>query len=324
MITRSLTVRRWLIAAATTLGMLATGSALAIENLKMMVPAGPGGGWDQTGRALESAMKANNIVKSVQIENKGGAAGTIGLAQFVNSDKGNPNALIVGGAVMVGGIITNKAPVSLSQVTPIARLTGEYEVVVVPADSKFKTLKDLVAQLKKDPGSVSWGGGSKGGVDHILAALIAKDAGVDPAKVNYIAYAGGGEATAAILGGHVSAGVSGWGEFEAQIAAGKMRALGISSDKRVAGINVPTLKEQGVNVELANWRAVFAAPGISAAQRKDMVAAVEKTVKSKEWQETLKTKNWMGLYLAGDDFSKYIVSEEKRIGDILAGLGLAK
>jgi putative tricarboxylic transport membrane protein len=320
----STAIRRNLISIAAATGVFACASALAIDNLKMMVPAGPGGGWDQTGRALESAMKANNIVKSVQIENKGGAAGTIGLAQFVNSDKGNPNALIIGGAVMVGGIITNKAPVTLSQVTPIARLTGEYEVVVVPADSKFKTMKDLVAQLKKDPGSVSWGGGSKGGVDHILAALIAKDAGVDPAKVNYIAYAGGGEATAAILGGHVSAGISGYGEFEAQIAAGKMRALGISSDKRVAGIDVPTLKEQGVNVELANWRAVFAAPGISDAQRKDIIAAVEKTVKSKEWQETLKTKNWMGLYLAGDDFSKYIVSEEKRIGDILASLGLAK
>lgn len=324
MITRGMSVRRWFIAAAAMLGVLVSGTALAIENLKMMVPAGPGGGWDQTGRALESAMKANNIVKSVQIENKGGAAGTIGLAQFVNSDKGNPNALIVGGAVMVGGIITNKAPVSLSQVTPIARLTGEYEVIVVPADSKFKTMKDLVAQLKKDPGSVSWGGGSKGGVDHILAALIAKEAGVDPSKINYIAYAGGGEATAAILGGHVSAGVSGWGEFEGQIQAGKMRALAISSDKRLPGIDAPTLKEQGINVELANWRAVFAAPGISAAQRKEMVAAVEKTVKSKEWQATLKQKNWMGLYLAGDDFSKYIVSEEKRIGDILAGLGLAK
>jgi putative tricarboxylic transport membrane protein len=306
------------------LGMLVSGPVLAVENLKMMVPANPGGGWDQTGRALEAAMKANNIVKSVQIENKGGAAGTIGLAQFVNSDKGNANALMVGGAVMVGGIITNKSPVTLSQVTPIARLTGEYEVVVVPADSKFKTMKDLVAQLKKDPGSVSWGGGSKGGVDHILAALIAKDQGVDPAKINYIAYAGGGEATAAILGGHVAAGISGYGEFEAQITAGKMRAIAISSDKRVPGINVPTLKEQGINVELANWRAVFAAPGIDTAQRKDIIATIEKTVNTKEWRETLKSKNWMSLYLAGDDFSKYVAAEEKRIGDILVSLGLAK
>jgi len=321
---RRKTFSRWLAVLAAASGVLAATPALALDNLKMMVPAAPGGGWDQTGRALEAAMKANNIVKSVQIENKGGAAGTIGLAQFVNTNKGNANALMVGGAVMVGGIITNKAPVTLSKVTPIARLTGEYEVIVVPADSKLKTMKELVAQLKQNPGSVSWGGGSKGGVDHILAALIAKDVGVDPTKINYIAYAGGGEATAAILGGHVTAGVSGWGEFEGQIQAGKMRALAISSDKRVSGIDVPTLKEQGINVELANWRAVFGAPGISDKGKKDLIAAVEKTVKTKEWQETLKQKNWMGLYLAGDEFAKFIAAEEKRIGDILVSVGLAK
>jgi putative tricarboxylic transport membrane protein len=315
---------RWLVTLAAAGAVLAASPVSALDNLKIMVPAAPGGGWDQTARALEAAMKSDNIVKSVQIENKGGAAGTIGLAQFVNTDKGNANAMIVGGAVMVGGIITNKAPVTLSKVTPIARLTGEYEVIVVPADSKLKSMKDLVAQLKKDPGSVSWGGGSKGGVDHILAALIAKDVGVDPTKINYIAYAGGGEATAAILGGHVTAGVSGWGEFEGQIQAGKMRALAVSSDKRLPGIDVPTLKEQGVNVELANWRAVFGAPGISDQGRKELIAAVEKTVKTKAWQETLKQKNWMGLYMAGDDFAKYIVAEEKRIGDILASVGLAK
>ena len=321
---RRKTFSRWLAVLAAASGVLAATPALALDNLKMMVPAAPGGGWDQTGRALEAAMKANNIVKSVQIENKGGAAGTIGLAQFVNTNKGNANALMVGGAVMVGGIITNKAPVTLSKVTPIARLTGEYEVIVVPADSKLKTMKELVAQLKQNPGSVSWGGGSKGGVDHILAALIAKDVGVDPTKINYIAYAGGGEATAAILGGHVTAGVSGWGEFEGQIQAGKMRALAISSDKRVSGIDVPTLKEQGINVELANWRAVFGAPGISDKGKKDLIAAVEKTVKTKEWQETLKQKNWMGLYLAGDEFAKFIAAEEKRISDILVSVGLAK
>ncbi len=298
--------------------------AVAIDTLKIMVPANAGGGWDQTGRALETAMKSGKIVQHITIENKGGAAGTIGLAQFVNNAKGNPNAIIVGGAVMVGGIITNKSPVTLKDVTPIARLTGEYDVIVVPADSPIKTMKDLVAQLKKDPGSVAWGGGSKGGVDHILAALIAQDAGIDPSKVNYIAYAGGGEAIAAIVGGHVTAGVSGWGEFEGQINAGKLRPLAVSSEKRIPGINVPTLKEQGINVELANWRGVFAAPGLSDAQRKELLTTIEKTAKSKEWQETLKQKNWIDLYLAGDDFGKYVVSEEARLGKILTSLGLAK
>jgi len=246
------TTRRALACTAIAAGLLATGEAVAIDSLKILVPAAPGGGWDQTGRALQAAMQSDNIVSKITVDNKGGAGGTIGLAQFVSSSKGDPNTLMMGGMVMVGAIITNKSPVNLSQVTPIARLTGEYQVVVVPGTSKVQSLKELVAQFKANPGGVAWGGGSAGGSDHILAGLIAQAAGVDPGKVNYIAYAGGGEAQAAIMGGHVAAGISGYGEFAGQIKSGKLRALGISSDKRVPGIDIPTLKEQGVDVEMVN------------------------------------------------------------------------
>ena len=215
-------------AALSGFALVACGDALAIDSLKILVPAAPGGGWDQTGRALQAALQSDGIVKKITVDNKGGAGGTIGIAQFVSSSKGDPNALMMGGMVMVGAIITNKSPVNLSQVTPIARLTGEYEVVVVPGTSKIQSLKELVAQFKANPGSVAWGGGSAGGTDHILAGMIAQASGVEPAKVNYIAYAGGGEAQAAIMGGHVAAGISGYGEFAAQIKSGKLRALGIS------------------------------------------------------------------------------------------------
>ena len=176
-------------------------AVLAQPSLKMMIPANPGGGWDQTGRNLAAAMQSAKLVSGVQFDNKGGAAGTIGLAQFVNSAKGDPNAVMIGGMVMVGGIILNKSPVNLSQVTPIARLTSEWEVIVVPANSPHKTMADLVKAFKADPGKVSWGGGSAGGTDHILIGLIAKEVGVEPAKVNYVPFKGGGEAIAAILGG---------------------------------------------------------------------------------------------------------------------------
>ena len=208
---------------------LAAGALGAQPALKMMIPANPGGGWDQTGRNLAAAMQSAKLVSGVQFDNKGGAAGTIGLAQFVNSAKGDPNAVMIGGMVMVGGIILNKSPVNLSQVTPIARLTSEWEVVVVPAQSPHKTMADLVKALKENPGKVSWGGGSAGGTDHILVGMIAKEVGVNPGKVNYVAFKGGGEAVAAILGGHVTAGVSGVGEFAEQIKAGKMRALAVSA-----------------------------------------------------------------------------------------------
>jgi putative tricarboxylic transport membrane protein len=294
---------------------------LAVDSVKMLVPANPGGGWDTTGRELGKAMTSSGAVKNVQYDNKGGAAGTIGLAQFVNSAKGDPNALMMGGMVMVGGIIQNKSAVNLSQVTPIARLTSEYEVIVVPANGP-KTLKELLDKFKANPGSVSWGGGSAGGTDHILAGLIAKAVGVEPAKVNYVPFKGGGEAVSAIIGGHVTAGVSGLSEFAQHIKSGKMRALAVSSPKAMEGI--ASLKEQGVDVELANWRGIWAAPGIDKKQRDELIAAVDKAVKSPAWQETLKKQDWENFWLAGDAFGKYVEEENKRLGGILGELALGK
>ena len=295
--------------------------ALAVDSVKMLIPANPGGGWDTTGRELGKALTASGAVKNIQYDNKGGAAGAIGIAQFVNSAKGDPNALMMGGMVMVGGLIQNKSPVTIDQVTPVARLTSEYEVIVVPTSGP-KTLKELLDKFKANPGSVSWGGGSAGGTDHILAGMIAKDVGVEPSKVNYVPFKGGGEAVSAIIGGHVTAGVSGLSEFSQHIKSGKMRALAVSSPKAIDGI--PSLKEQGVNVELANWRGIFGAPGITKAQRDELIQAVEKAVKSKEWKETLKRQEWDDYYLSGDAYGQYIASENKRIGDILGSLSLGK
>jgi len=297
-------------------------SAAAIDNLKVMVPANPGGGWDSTGRALAAAMQSAGSAKSVQIDNKGGAAGTIGLAQFVNSAKGDASAVMIGGMVMVGGIIQNKSAVDLSQVTPLARLTEEYLVVVVPASSPHKTMSELVAAFKAKPGSIAWGGGSAGGSDHILAGLIAQSAGVEASRVNYVPFKGGGEAVAAIIGGHVAAGISGVSEFAQHIQSGKMRALAVSSPMKQAGI--PTLKEQGIDVVLGNWRGIFGAPGITTAQRDALIKAIEAGVKSKAWEEALKKNEWQNTWLAGDDYKKFLDADTKRIGDILAGLGLGK
>jgi putative tricarboxylic transport membrane protein len=298
--------------------------ALALDSMKMMIPANPGGGWDGTGRELAKAMQAAGQVKNVQFDNKGGAGGTIGLAQFVNSSKGDPNATMMTGFVMVGGIVLNKSAVNLTQVTPIARLISEYEVIVVPASSPYKTLKDLVEAFKKDPGSISWGGGSAGGVDHVLAGMLAQSVGIEGSKVNYVPFKGGGEAVAAIIGGHVKAGISGYGEFAQHIQSGKMRALGISSEKRLAGVNIPTIKEQGYDVVLANWRGIVGAPGITRAQRDELIKAVEATVKSKAWQDTLKKQEWDDYYLPGDAFAAFIESENKRLGTVLGGLSLGK
>jgi putative tricarboxylic transport membrane protein len=303
---------------------LSSPQAQAIDTLKMMVPANAGGGWDQTGRNLASAMQSANLVKKVTIDNKGGAGGTIGLAQFVNSAKGDPNAVMIAGMVMVGAIAMNNSPVNLTMVTPIARLTGEYEVLVVPAGSPLKDAKDLLAKFKANPGSVSWGGGSAGGADHILAAMMAKTVGIDGSKVNYIPSAGGGEGTGAVLGGHVTVGIAGYGEYAQLIHAGKLRALGISSDRRLPGVNVPTLKEQGIDVELMNWRGIFGAPGLTAEQRSALVKLVGDAVRSPAWQETLKKMDWVNLYLPGDEFAAAVGEETKKVTAIIGDIGLAK
>ena len=306
-----------------TLGLAMFGSlASAQPALKMMIPANPGGGWDQTGRSLASAMQSAKLVSGVQFDNKGGAAGTIGLSQFVNSAKGDPNAVMIGGMVMVGGIILGKSPVNLSQVTPIARLTSEWEVIVVPASSPHKTMGDLVKAFKADPGKVSWGGGSAGGTDHILIGLIAKEVGVAPAKINYVAFKGGGEAVAAILGGHVTAGVSGVGEFAEHVKAGKMRALGVSSPSKFDGI--PSFKEQKINVVLGNWRGIFGAPGITLQQRDNLVKLVRTATETPAWKGTLEKMGWTSEFLGGEQYKKFLDEDTKRIAAIIESLGLKK
>lgn len=297
-------------------------SAQAIDTLKLFVPANPGGGWDQTARSMEQALKASGAIKTAAVTNKGGAGGAVGLPEFVNQWKGQGNALMVAGMVMVGALLTNKSPVKLTQTVPIAKLTEETEVVVVPAASPHKDMKSLAAAMKADIGKVSIAGGSAGGTDHILAGLIAKAMGADPKKVAYVAYAGGGPATAAILGNQVAAGISGWGEFAEQIKAGKMRALAISSAKRIPGIDAPTLMEQGIQVELVNWRGVFAPPGVSDADKKAMVDLVTKMAGSAEWKDICEKRDWTQSLVTGDAYAKYIADETNRIEAVLKDLGL--
>lgn len=318
-----------LAAAATALalagGVLSASPAHAqLAELKLMAPASPGGGWDQTARSMQQALVTSGAVRSVQVTNVTGAGGTIGLAQLISSAKGDGNQLMVMGYVMVGAILTNKSPVTLEQVTPIARLTEETEAIVVPTASPLKTVQDLAAAIKANPGKVTWAGGSAGGVDHIAAALFAQAAGADPAKINYIPFSGGGEALAAVLGGKVTAGISGYGEFESQVKAGKLRVLAVTAPARVEGVDAPTLTEAGIALKITNWRGVVAPPGLTPEQRKALIDVVEKMAKSPAWQDILKQKGWDDALLTGDAFSTLLKEETARTADVLKSVGLVK
>ncbi|HZY69061.1 MAG TPA: tripartite tricarboxylate transporter substrate binding protein [Devosia sp.] len=303
---------------------LAGAAHAQVNELKIMAPAAPGGGWDQTARSLQEAMTAEGVSGNVQVVNVPGAGGTIGLAQFAQEANGDPTRLMVGGYVMVGAILTNNAPVNLDAVTPIARLTGEYEVIVVPAASPLQSLADLTAQLKADPGSVSWAGGSAGGTDHITAGLFAKTVGADPKSVNYIAFSGGGEALAAVLGNQVTVGISGYGEFQAQVEAGALRVLGVSAPERIEIVDAPTFTEGGVDLVVQNWRGIWAGPGLSPEQVTTIIADVEKTVNSASWQKILADKGWINTWLAGDEFRTQLATEVESTTAILREIGLVQ
>jgi putative tricarboxylic transport membrane protein len=307
-------------------GVLALASASAAaqpahQHLRLIAPAAPGGGWDQTARAMQAVLQAAGLVRTSSVENIPGAAGTIGLARFVSAERGNGDVLMLSGLIMLGAVVTHQSPVTLREVTPIARLLGEWEVIVVPSASPFQSLADLVAAFRARPESISWGGGSAGGTDQILAGLFADAVGVTPNRVNYIAFSGGGESLSAILGGQVSVGVNGLAELAPHIEAGTVRALAISSGERLPGLDVPTFREQGVDVEIENWRSVVAPPGVSAVERERLEQTIEAMVRSPQWQEALARYRWNDRYLAGTAFARFSAAEEARVEGILARLG---
>lgn len=314
------------------------------ETLQIMAPASPGGGWDTTAREMQTTLQDEGIVDSVEVFNVPEAGGTIGLAELVNEHAGDDHMMMMMGLVMTGGIILNDSPVDLTQVTPIARLTTEYEVIVVPADSEYETIDDLMNAFEEDPSSISWAGGSAGGTDHLLVGLLAEAVGVDPASINYVPFSGGGEALSAILGGQTTAGVSGLGEWQGQIESGELRALAVSGRGEAApgaatpeaggdaspaadggapfGADIPTLQESGIDVELANWRGFVAPPDISDEARTCMIQAIEMATESETWQATLENFGWNDFFLGGDEYGAYLEEENARVTELLSTLGL--
>ncbi|ROP44602.1 Bug family tripartite tricarboxylate transporter substrate binding protein [Pseudokineococcus lusitanus] len=298
------------------------GAAEEIRRLEIMAPADPGGGWDASARALSASMESEGLVGSTQVTNVGGAGGTVGLAEL--SGERSEDFLMVMGLVMVGAIETNASQATLADTTPIARLTAEDEVVVVPAASPYESIDDLIADMQARGGDVSIAGGSAGGTDHILAGLIAQAGDVPIEDLNYIPFSGGGESLAALIGNQVDAGISGIGEYAESIESGDLRPLAVSGAEPVEGIDAPTLTEAGYDVELSNWRGVVAPPGISDEARERLTALVEETHASEAWQAELTERGWEDTFLVGEEFDTFLAEEEVRVREVLTDLGLVQ
>jgi putative tricarboxylic transport membrane protein len=291
-----------------------------INRLAIMAPADPGGGWDQTARAMAAAMEGEELVGSTRVTNVGGAGGTVGLAEIATER--SEDFLMVMGLVMVGAIETNESQATLEDVTPIARLTTEDEIIVVPTDSPYQTIDDLVEDVRAEGRGVSIAGGSAGGTDHIVAGLLFQAADIPIEDLNYVAFAGGGESLAALLGNQVSAGISGVGEYASQIESGDLRALAVTGAEPIEGIDAPTLTEAGYDVELSNWRGVVAPPDISDEARERLTALVQAMQESETWQNEVETRGWADYYLAGEEFVAFLEEERQRVRGVLEDIGL--
>lgn len=311
-----------LVASAVLAALERPAQAQQLKALKITAPAGPGGGYDQLARAIQEALVAEKLAAGVQVVNVPGAGGTVGLAGFVNARERDP-ALLVAGLGLVGAANINKSPVSLAQTTPLARLQGEYQPLFVANDSPIRSVADLLAKFKANPGSVSWGGFALGSPDHILSGLVVKAGGGDVKTMNYIPIGTGGEMLPLVMGGKVTVATGGLNEVAGQFAAGKLRPIGLSSPERLPGVDIPTFREQGVDATLVNWRGVMAPPNVSPEDKAALETAIARMVQGEAWKKLLVQREWVDLYMPSDAFAAFVVEEQTRVGALLKDLGLA-
>lgn len=318
-------ITRRILTAAVATGLFALpllAHAQDLKTLDITVPGGPGSGLDQVARGIEDAIRKDKLVPSVKVTNVPGGGGFVAISQFVTTKEGNGHAVVVQGAGTVFFPLTNKTPVTLADVRPLARLAGEYEVIATRADSDIKSFKELMEKFKADPGSVAWGGGSPGSTENIFFARLAKHAGLEPKQVNFIPHPNTGEVVVSALNGQATVVGGGLQDFLTQVESGKMRILAVASPERLPGVDAPTLKEEGYDVVFANWRGVSVHKSLDDTQAKAIADLVVKLRESPRWKQILKDRGWLDMYLDEPAYQAYIASETASATQILNELGL--
>jgi putative tricarboxylic transport membrane protein len=307
---------------ATGCGVTRNNDESGLHRLRMMVPNSPGGGYDLTARTAVKIMEDDDITGRVEVFNVIGAGGTVAMARLMN-EKGNGDLMMMMGLGVVGAVYTNGSNALATNATALAKVVEEQEGILVPADSPYRTVADFVAAWKADPAKVTIGGGSSpGGPDHLFPMETARAVGVDPTKVNFVSYDGGGDLLTALLGKKIAAGTSGLGEYVDQIEAGQVRVLAVSGDERVEGVDAPTLKEAGINLTFTNWRGVLAPPDISEESKLALVKVLEEMHATDAWKEALVKNGWSDAFMTGAPFEQFLKDQDQRVSTTLTELGL--
>jgi putative tricarboxylic transport membrane protein len=283
-------------------------SSVSAQNFQIMAPCTAGCSWDVQAHTIANTLKAEGLASSVEVYNLPGQAGTLGLQKLMKSS-GDMFQLMTMGVGTVGGTLLNRSPVSLLDATPVARLAADFEVLYVSENSSIKSIGDLKNVVLSRPESLTWGGSSAGGTSHMMAGMVVSALGGDAKKIKYVPSSGNLQAANAV---------------NDLIAAKKIRALGISSRYKVAGLDIPTLIGQGLNVEFVNWRGVMAPPGLSDRQRLQLQRMFGRMVRSQTWLNQVKANKWINYYQGGEKFSGFLNEQYGTVGSLLRGLDILK
>lgn len=288
------------------------------SSLTIIAPAAAGGGWDTVAREMQQTQRANGLAANVQVVNMPGAGGTIALGNMSRLE-GRANTILVGGTGLLAATIQYNSAATLDDVTPLAVLFEEYDVIVVPADSPYETLEDLVSAWKADPGAVPWTGG--GSFDQLVVTDLALAAGIDPVDTTYISSDGGGEAVSALLNGTVKAATGGYPDNIDQIESGRLRALALVAEEPIPGIDIPTAREQGYDITLANWRMLAAPAGITDDEVGELTELIEDTLATPEWTSAVERYYWTEQVITGADVAPFLQEEHARISRLYEEMG---
>ncbi|MCM3600041.1 tripartite tricarboxylate transporter substrate binding protein [Robertmurraya korlensis] len=298
--------------------------------ISVVAPSGAGGGWDLTARSLTKVLAETKIVEQpLTVENKPGGGGAVFMAEYATQQVENNDMLFVNSPPIIINNLKKEgnSPFGYKNTTPLAQLTKDYGAIVVKADSKFTDLKSVLEEVKKDPSKLTFAGGSApGSMDHLISILPAYKYGVDPTKVKYVSYDGGGEAITALLGGNADVIGTDASSVKEFIKSGDVRVLAVTSTERIGGDfkDVPTAIEQGVEAEFTIWRGVFGPEKMSEEAKKYWESSLEKLVNSPEWKKEVETQGWEMEYKNSSDFTKFLEEQETQVQQLLTALGMEK
>lgn len=303
-------------------------AAFPEKAIEIIAPANPGGGWDLTSRSTARVLAEEKLVtQPITVTNMPGGSGAVAISHVVTRRKGDGHLLIAASPALTFTLALKRVPYTYEDVTPVAAIATDYGAIVVRKDSPFKTLKELLEAYRKNPADVSVAGGSApGSQDHVKFAKVIKAAGMDPTKVKYVPYQGGGEALASLLGGHTVAASPDISEIVGQVEAGEVRVLAVLSEKRLGGSlkDVPTAIEQGVNATYILWRGFYAAPGIPKEAADFWVTTLGKMVKTEAWRKTLQANKWFDYFVGGPEYARFLNEDLKAGEALLKELGFLK